>query len=229
MVSGRDAKSVSNDVSEGGGSSADPGLPETTARPPSADASSAFEVHPPGTVLKERGGKVYEEQTEPWIKVSTSLRYIAKEISGNQFMVYMMIALHINEDNTSWPTIDTLQHETGLSRPVVIESIRKLEELGWIIPDRNHRKVTVYRLKSIVAFGDKTPHIWVKNLYSNNMLGKDSELNREPLSKDSESLSKEYELQVEPLRRSNKKIKKRGGTSTTAPKYGKPGDGYWSG
>ncbi|SFM11553.1 helix-turn-helix domain-containing protein [Pelosinus propionicus] len=46
--------------------------------------------------------------------------------------IYCLLAKFVNKEGTCWPTIDTMQKISGLSRPTIIKSIKELETNGDI-------------------------------------------------------------------------------------------------
>lgn len=60
--------------------------------------------------------------------------------------VFMWICFHSNNDGVCWPSIDLLSEECGISRTPVIEAIKKLESLGYLIKKRRRNSSTIYKV-----------------------------------------------------------------------------------
>ena len=60
-------------------------------------------------------------------------------------LVALTLSLHMNERGGScFPSVTTLQRETGLSRNAVLKALRSLETAGWLTVKRTARRVNVY-------------------------------------------------------------------------------------
>ena len=54
-------------------------------------------------------------------------------------LVFIAIAAHCNDDGYAWPAVDTICEYTKLSKPVVLESIQKLNELKELTVEKGGR------------------------------------------------------------------------------------------
>ena len=132
---------------------------------------SAFEIVKPERILREQDGKIYEVEGRPWIKLSTVFRDYLRELKPAETVVFICLALHVGKDHKAWPTLNTLQLETNLSRNTVLAAIAALEARGWITVERQHRKVNIYSIKIMASYGEQDPHIWVQKLNPTQILG----------------------------------------------------------
>ena len=60
--------------------------------------------------------------------------------------VYNSLLYHANNERKTWPSVNLIAKEWGISRRAVIQSIQKLESLNIISIDRNQGTHNVYRL-----------------------------------------------------------------------------------
>lgn len=125
---------------------------------------SAYEIHPPQTIVREEGGKS-AEYTEPvWIKLSVAFRDgILKKLKGARLAVFICVALHMNAEGKSRPPQWLICKETGYSERAVRDSIRWLEANSILSIDPSKlipgigRTANEYTIKAFAAFGDKSP------------------------------------------------------------------------
>lgn len=93
-----------------------------------------------------------EQQQE--LKADTSWFHIFKEIirsetwakmSANAKAVYPAIKAFINwESGSAFPSIDTIERYSGVSRPSVVKALKELEELGLLVKNTTKGKSTNY-------------------------------------------------------------------------------------
>ena len=62
------------------------------------------------------------------------------DLEPTQKLVFLAICDNANDEGLCYPSIDTIQNKTSLSRPTVIKIISKLEELGKIIKVQRAKK-----------------------------------------------------------------------------------------
>lgn len=55
------------------------------------------------------------------------------ELSPNQKLVFLAICDNANDEGICYPSIDTLQSKTSISRPTIIKLIKELEEKSFLI------------------------------------------------------------------------------------------------
>jgi len=63
-----------------------------------------------------------------------------KEIEPTQKLVLLAICDNANDEGICYPSIDTIQQKTSLSRPTVIKIIGKLEELNMLLKTQRAKK-----------------------------------------------------------------------------------------
>ena len=74
-----------------------------------------------------------------------SIKYMTKvwqlqELEPNQKLVFLAICDNANDEGICYPSIDTIQAKTSISRPTVIKVINKLVELNLLIKTQRARK-----------------------------------------------------------------------------------------
>jgi len=92
-------------------------------------------------VLREGLG---EEWTVAWVKLSTAFKPHIKEIRGAPLAVWLYIALSVNKQGVSFPSINKIAEDTGYSRNGVMDAIKELEEKGYMKVRRGERKFNLY-------------------------------------------------------------------------------------
>ena len=66
-----------------------------------------------------------------------------KGLSSSEKLVLLAYADHANKDGTDiWPAVDTIANKTALSRRTVQRVTRKLENMGYLIKDGQHKSGT---------------------------------------------------------------------------------------
>lgn len=63
-----------------------------------------------------------------------------EELEPNQKLVFLAICDNANDEGICYPSIDTIQAKTSISRPTVIKIINKLVELNLLIKTQRARK-----------------------------------------------------------------------------------------
>lgn len=74
-----------------------------------------------------------------------SIKYMTKvwqlqELEPNQKLVFLAICDNANDEGICYPSIDTIQAKTSISRPTVIKVINKLVEINLLIKTQRARK-----------------------------------------------------------------------------------------
>lgn len=96
---------------------------------------------------------------QPWIKLSMAFLRTMPKLKGAKLSVWLAIVLRINERYISFPSIKTICEDTGLSNRAVIDTIKELEESGYLTVKRRDRRVNIYQVRSYAAFGEAAPII----------------------------------------------------------------------
>jgi len=85
-----------------------------------------------------------------YLKINVDFRNILKDLKGATLAVFMTIALHMDSEMRSFPSIKRISELTGYDRKTVIKSIRYLESLGFIEKQKRYHKSTLYIIKAFV-------------------------------------------------------------------------------
>jgi len=139
-------------------------------------------------VVRERGID-YDVHGEPisWIEVYVKIKVAFRQkalklLKGPKLSCFLCVALHVGDEGTAHPSIDTIMRETGYSRSVVCNALEQLENLGFIEKQRRKHDSTLYHVKGYVWFGsDSKPTLLGESHSSLNELS-------EPKSKGSKRL-----------------------------------------
>ncbi len=89
-----------------------------------------------------------------WIKLSTAFITQLRRLKGAKALVWLAIALRINEEHVSFPSIARICEDTGYSNREVIDTLRELEESGFLTIRRGDHKYNTYRVNHSAAFGE---------------------------------------------------------------------------
>lgn len=87
-----------------------------------------------------------ESDKGPFIKLYFSLWH-DKRLTGNEKLVLISLLRHYNtEKRRAWPSLNTIAKECVCSRVVVWQTLKTLEEKGFIKTEKTTGKVTFYEL-----------------------------------------------------------------------------------
>lgn len=76
--------------------------------------------------------------------------WLTDEITPNEKLVYFAITSKTNSESAvAWPSYNTLAKMTGLTKPTVIKSVKRLIEVDLIIKKETAYKSNQYRIKSV--------------------------------------------------------------------------------
>lgn len=95
--------------------------------------------------------------TEVYVKIKVAFRQKAlKLLKGPKLSCFLCVALHVGEQGTAHPSIDTIMRETGYSRSVVCNALKELEDLGFVEKQRRKHSSTLYHVRGYVWFGSES-------------------------------------------------------------------------
>jgi len=121
-----------------------------------------IEVFLPSKTIAGYRSKLYERNNPTWVKLSVAFRekWISL-LSGSKLAVFLVIALHIDENGKSFPSIELISKETGYSERQVIRAIQQLEKQGLLEVTRvylgNKVSRNFYAVKAFVSYGHTNP------------------------------------------------------------------------
>ncbi len=76
---------------------------------------------------------------------------IKQKLPTKEKFVLLILANYTDNESQCWPSIERLCEDTGMSRPTIKRSLRKLVELGYLMKVRRYRDKmqtsNLYRLK----------------------------------------------------------------------------------
>ena len=83
------------------------------------------------TFLRDDGSTFTREDI--FIKLDVTFRdTMLKRLKGPKLSVFLCLSLHCKRGMTSYPSLKTIEEETGYSHPAVLKALRELEDMGLI-------------------------------------------------------------------------------------------------
>jgi hypothetical protein len=80
------------------------------------------------------------ENGDIFVKLPVRIRNRLHELSGAEIKIWIAYLTHANTDNIAWPSLETLQKETGLSEDWISQSRSTLTEKGWFVRCGSEKK-----------------------------------------------------------------------------------------
>lgn len=95
--------------------------------------------------------KINEGRKRGWFWVENEIfdYGIANHIGNSALTIHFALCRHADEQGKSFPTVQTLQFETGLSNRVIAKSTRILEQYYLLEIQREKHQHNVYIVKSV--------------------------------------------------------------------------------
>jgi biotin operon repressor len=147
-----------------------------------------IEIHPPTRVIHGIKGKLIEREAQPWVKLSVRFRdtWIGK-LKGSKLAVFLVIALHIDQNGKSFPTIEKIADETEYSTREVKRAVQELKQMGFIDvdciwKDKIHKK-NYYTIKAMISMGDNNPEVDFLSTSKVTLPARQKSLKEEPVSR----------------------------------------------
>lgn len=112
-------------------------------------------IDPSRTVRALHGGGLVEYRVWGWVKTSARFRAHIKILRGAKHDIWHYLALGVNENGECRETIKQICEGTGYSHTEVINTLRELDEMGYLSVQKNS-KGNIYT-PEFVARGDKKP------------------------------------------------------------------------
>lgn len=125
---------------------------------------NAVEIHPPKQINVLRESGLAEYKVWGWVKLSTQFIYHVRKLKGAKLSIWNVIALMIDENGECKLTIKELQELTDYSHTEIINSLREMDEMGYLSIDRSGKK-NLYK-PEFSARGENNPTGTVKKLDS---------------------------------------------------------------
>lgn len=112
-------------------------------------------IDPPRIVKALHEGAIVDYQVWGWVKTSAKFRAHIKILRGAKHDIWHYLALGVDETGKCKETIKEICEGTGYSHTEVINTLRELDELGYLSIQKDH-KGNVYT-PEFVARGEKKP------------------------------------------------------------------------
>ena len=122
-------------------------------------------IDPPRTLKALRDSGLIEYRAWGWVKMSAKFISHLKNLKGAKLAIWQCIALSIDEDGTCKTTIKQIGELTGYSHTEVIDSLKELEEMGYLAIDREGRG-NIYQPVFVARGGNNPQESLVKKLDS---------------------------------------------------------------
>lgn len=97
-------------------------------------------IEQPRKVLSLHEEGMREYNAWGWVKISAKFISHIKKLRGAKLAIWQCIALSIDETGTCNLTIKELKELTGYSHTEVIESLRELDEMGYLSVDKDGKR-----------------------------------------------------------------------------------------
>ena len=112
-------------------------------------------IEPPRTVKALLDGGIVDYQVWGWVKTSAKFRKHIKILRGAKHDIWHYLALGVDETGKCKETIKEICEGTGYSHTEVINTLRELDEMGYLSVQKDNRGNTY--LPEFVARGAKNP------------------------------------------------------------------------
>jgi hypothetical protein len=87
-----------------------------------------------------------------WFRIPNEVFACASRIGPHGMLVYVALAHHADRDGRCWPSLSTLENETGLARATIVKETKSLKELGLLRVSRLKRS-NLYELGLCYGLG----------------------------------------------------------------------------
>lgn len=111
------------------------------------------------TFIREDGSSY--TRSDIFVKLSVTFRdKMLRKLKGPMLSIFLCISLHCNSEMESWPSISTIEEETGYSRQATIDAIKKLAEMGLIerhtrTNQKGDADSNLYRVRGFFSMGNE--------------------------------------------------------------------------
>lgn len=101
---------------------------------------NAAEIHPPKTIQVIQDKGLVEYRVWGWVKISAKFISHIKRLRGAKLSIWQVLACSIDENGKCSLTIKELCELTGYSHTEVLDSLKELDEMGYLSIDRSRKK-----------------------------------------------------------------------------------------
>ena len=129
------------------------------------DQQPAAIIESPRKVKALQDNGLVEYQVWGWVKMSAKFIAHLKYLKGAKLSIWQCIALSIDETGTCKKTLKEIEELTGYSHTEVIDSVRELEEAGYLSVNRD-KKTNIYSPVFVARGEEKPKEALVKKLDS---------------------------------------------------------------
>lgn len=117
---------------------------------------NAAEIHPPKIIQVIQDKGLVEYRVWGWVKISAKFISHIKRLRGAKLSIWQVLACSIDENGKCSLTIKELCELTGYSHTEVLDSLKELDEMGYLSIDRSGKK-NLYTPEFAARGIDKTP------------------------------------------------------------------------
>lgn len=129
------------------------------------DEQPAAIIESPRTVKALQDKGLVDYQVWGWVKMSAKFIAHLKYLKGAKLAIWQCIALSIDESGTCKKTLKEIAELTDYSHTEVIDSIKELEEAGYLSVNRD-KKTNIYQPVFVARGEEKPKETLVKKLDS---------------------------------------------------------------
>jgi DNA-binding transcriptional regulator GbsR (MarR family) len=101
---------------------------------------NAAEIHPPKTIQAIRDNGLVEYKVWGWVKISAKFISHIKRLRGAKLSIWQVLACSIDENGKCSLTIKELCELTGYSHTEILDSLKELNEMGYLAIDKSGKK-----------------------------------------------------------------------------------------
>lgn len=113
-------------------------------------------IEKPRKDLALRDGGLAEYKVWGWVKKSAKFIFHVRRLRGAKLSIWEVVSLSINEDGECALSLGDLVKLTGYSRSEVSESVKELEEMGYLSVQKEAGKKSIFK-PSFAARGENYP------------------------------------------------------------------------
>jgi hypothetical protein len=114
----------------------------------------AVVITPPTTefALGDQPGFV-QTKTPAFVKISTAFKKHMINLKGARLAIWLYVALSVNDNCKAYPSIETIERDTGYSNRAIIDAVKDLEASGYLSVKRREGTSHLYTINGFAAIG----------------------------------------------------------------------------
>lgn len=118
----------------------------------------SIEIVPAHSVIERRAGEFSEREVPSFVKISTNFKDEMGKVDEIALKVWLFIALSVNRvTNRANPGVRTIAAGCNLDKDTVTRAVKRLEEYGLLIVDRDSKKYNIYQPTGYVSANKSVP------------------------------------------------------------------------